>query len=443
MTDIVEAAGLVEPSIRPRRLNPEAIQTRLRKRYRAERRFKLIGLLAVLTALALLALLLATIVAQGYSAFAQTTIRLDIAFDQQTIDPDGSRDPEALARANYAQLVRVALAEAFPEVEGRTDLRTLRGMISSAAPFQLRDMVLDDPDVIGTTRSVWLLADDDVDQFWKGHVDRAAREQDRRIKDQQIGWIERLAVDDRIELQFNRWLFLNGDSREPEAAGIRGALVGSFYMLLVTLALSVPLGVGAAIYLEEFAPRNTRWVDLIEVNVNNLAAVPSIVFGLLGLAVFLNLLSLPRSAPLVGGLTLTLMTLPIIVVATRAALRGVPPSIREAALGIGASRIQTVAHHVLPLALPGIMTGTIIGMAHALGETAPLLMIGMVAFIVDVPDGPLSPSTVLPVQIFLWADSPERAFTERTAAAILVLLGFLIVMNALAVFLRQRFQPRW
>jgi phosphate transport system permease protein len=282
-----------------------------------------------------------------------------------------------------------------------------------------------------------------VDQFWKGYVDREVREHDRRIKDQHVAWLDSLAANDRIRLEFNKWLFLNGDSREPELAGIRGALVGSFYMLLVTLALSVPLGVGAAIYLEEFAPKNTRWVDLIEVNVNNLAAVPSIVFGLLGLAVFLNVLGLPRSAPIVGGLTLTLMTLPIIVVATRAALRGVPPSIREAALGVGASKIQTVVHHVLPLGLPGIMTGTIIGMAHALGETAPLLMIGMVAFIVDVPDGPFSPSTVLPVQIFLWSDSPERAFTERTAAAIIVLLGFLIVMNALAVFLRQRFQIRW
>jgi phosphate transport system permease protein len=433
----------MQPTIRPRRLSPEAVETRLRKRHRAERRFKLIGLLAVLTALGLLALLLSTIVAQGYSAFAQTTIRLDITFDEETVDPSGTRDPEQLGRANYAQLVRVALAETFPEVQGRTDQRALRGMISSGAPFQLRDMVLDDPAVIRTTQSVWLLADDDVDQFWKGYVDREVREQDRRIKDQHVAWLDSLAANDRIRLEFNKWLFLNGDSREPELAGIRGALVGSFYMLLVTLALSVPLGVGAAIYLEEFAPKNTRWVDLIEVNVNNLAAVPSIVFGLLGLAVFLNVLGLPRSAPIVGGLTLTLMTLPIIVVATRAALRGVPPSIREAALGVGASKIQTVVHHVLPLGLPGIMTGTIIGMAHALGETAPLLMIGMVAFIVDVPDGPFSPSTVLPVQIFLWSDSPERAFTERTAAAIIVLLGFLIVMNALAVFLRQRFQIRW
>ncbi len=443
MTDIANSAGLAPSIVRPRQLSPEAVQARLRRRYAAERRFKAIGLLAVLTALGLLALLLVTIVAQGYTAFVQTNIRLDVYFDEATIDPDGARSPEALSRADYSQLIKVALAEVFPTVEGRREVRALRGLISSGAPAQLRDMVLDDPKVVGTVRPVWLLADDDVDQFWKGFVDRDLPQSARRIKDQQIQWVDALASAGQIELKFNKWLFTNGDSREPELAGIWGAVVGSFYMLLVTLVLSVPLGVGAAIFLEEFAPKNTRWVDLIEVNINNLAAVPSIVFGLLGLAVFLNVFHLPRSAPLVGGLTLSLMTLPIMVVATRAALRGVPPSIREAALGIGASRIQTVAHHVLPRALPGVMTGTIIGMAHALGETAPLLMIGMVAFIVDIPDGPLSPATALPVQIFLWADSPERAFTERTAAAILVLLGFLIVMNAAAVFLRQRFQIRW
>ena len=443
MTDIANTAGLAPPIVRPRQLSPEAVQARLRRRYAAERRFKAIGLLGVLTALGLLALLLATIVARGYTAFVQTNIRLDIHFDEGTIDPDGTRSPEELSRANYAQLIRVALAEVFPTVEGRREMRALRGLISSGAPVQLRDMVLDDPKIIGTVRPVWLLADDDVDQFWKGFVDRDLPESARRIKDQQIQWIDALASAGRIELKFNEWLFTHGDSREPELAGIGGAVVGSFYMMLVTLALSVPLGIGAAIFLEEFAPKNTRWVDLIEVNVNNLAAVPSIVFGLLGLAVFLNLFGLPRSAPLVGGLTLAIMTLPTIVVVTRAALRAVPPSIREAAYGIGASQVQVVAHHVLPLATPSILTGVIIGMARALGETAPLLMIGMVAFIVDIPDGPLSPATALPVQIFLWADSPERAFTERTAAAILVLLGFLIVMNAAAVFLRQRFQIRW
>jgi phosphate transport system permease protein len=443
MTDIANTAGLAPSIVRSRQLSPEAIRARLRRRYAAERRFKAIGLLGVLTALGLLALLLATVVARGYTAFVQTNIRLDINFDESTIDPDGTRSAEELSRANYAQLIREALAEVFPTVEGRRDTRALRALMSSGAPLQLRDMVLDDPTIIGTVQPVWLLADDEVDQFWKGFVDRDLAESARRIQNQQIEWIDHLASAGRIELKFNEWLFTRGDSREPELAGIAGAVVGSFYMMLVTLALSVPLGIGAAIFLEEFAPKNTRWVDLIEVNVNNLAAVPSIVFGLLGLAVFLNLFNLPRSAPLVGGLTLAIMTLPTIVVVTRAALRAVPPSIREAAYGIGASQVQVVAHHVLPLATPSILTGVIIGMARALGETAPLLMIGMVAFIVDIPDGPFSPATALPVQIFLWADSPERAFAERTAAAILVLLGFLIVMNAAAVFLRQRFQIRW
>ena len=276
----------------------------------------------------------------------------------------------------------------------------------------------------------------------KGHIDRDAPEAERRVKDDQIAWITRLERAGRIEKRFNTTFFTVGDSREPELAGIRGAAAGSFFTLLVTLALSFPIGVAAAVYLEEFAPTN-RLTDLIEVNINNLAAVPSIIFGLLGLAVFINFFGLPRSAPLVGGLVLTLMTLPTIIIASRAALKSVPPSIREAALGMGASKMQTITHHVLPLAMPGMLTGTIIGMAQALGETAPLLMIGMVAFIVDVPGGLLDPSTALPVQIFLWADSPERAFVERTSAAIMVLLAFLITMNALAVMLRRRFERRW
>jgi phosphate transport system permease protein len=276
----------------------------------------------------------------------------------------------------------------------------------------------------------------------KGHIDRKLPESDRRVKDQTVGWVERLESEGRIEKRFNIIFFTHGTSREPELAGIAGALMGSFYTLALTLLFSFPIGVGAALYLEEFAPKN-RWTDLIEVNINNLAAVPSIVFGLLGLAVFLNFFGLPRSAPLVGGLVLTLMTLPTIIIASRASLQSVPPSIREAALGVGASKMQMVAHHVLPLALPGMLTGTIIGMARALGESAPLLMIGMVAFIVDIPGGFTDPATVLPVQIYLWADSPERAFVELTSAATMVLLAFLIVMNAAAVILRRRFERRW
>jgi phosphate transport system permease protein len=303
-------------------------------------------------------------------------------------------------------------------------------------------MVQADPSVIGQTREVWLIADDEVDQFAKGFTNRDVPETDRRLNDKALGFLDRLESQHRIQLQWNRVFFTSGDSREPELAGIHGALMGSAYLMLVTLVLCVPTGVAAAVYLEEFAPKN-RTTDLIEVNVNNLAAVPSIVFGLLGLAVFLNTFDLPRSSPLVGGLTLALLVLPTIVVATRAALRAVPPSIRQAALGVGASQLQMAAHHVLPLALPGILTGTIIGMAHALGETAPLLMIGMKAFIVDIPTSPLSPAAALPVQIYIWADSPERAFAERTSAAIMVLLAFLVVMNGLAIYFRRKFERKW
>ena len=276
----------------------------------------------------------------------------------------------------------------------------------------------------------------------KGNIDATIDESLRPLSDDQVAWIEALRADGRLEKRFNTALFTNGDSREPELAGIRGALMGSSFMLLVTLVLAFPVGVAAAIYLEEFAPRN-RWADLVEVNINNLAAVPSIVFGLLGLAVFINWMALPRSAPLVGGLVLSLLTLPVIIIASRAAIQAVPPSIREAALGLGASRMQVVFHHVMPLALPGMLTGAIIGMSRALGESAPLLMIGMVAFIVDVPGGFTDPATALPVQVYLWADSPERAFAERTSAAIIVLLGFLLLMNLAAVIIRKRMERKW
>jgi phosphate transport system permease protein len=315
-------------------------------------------------------------------------------------------------------------------------------MISSGAAYELRKLALSDPDIIGKTVPVWVFADDDIDMIVKGQFSREVAEENRRVTDQQLAWLGRLKAEGRVEKQFNLTFFRSGDSREPEQAGIWGAVMGSFFTLVITLLLSFPIGVAAAVYLEEFAHKN-RWTDLIEVNINNLAAVPSIVFGLLGLAVFLNFFGLPRSAPLVGGLVLTLMTLPTIIIASRSALKSVPPSIREAALGVGASKMQMVVHHVLPLALPGMLTGTIIGMARALGESAPLLMIGMVAFIVDVPKGFFDPSTVLPVQIYLWADSPERAFVERTSAAIIVLLAFLLVMNAAAVILRKKFERRW
>jgi phosphate transport system permease protein len=422
--------------------NFQVVMAGMKKRRAAEARFKMYGLIAVGLGLSFLLILMTSIIGKGYSAFWQTYVRLDIPLVAEQIDPEGTRDVETLRHANYDGLVKSHLRDLFPEVEKRRDRFALYGLVSNGASFEIRDRVLADPDLIGQTLVIWVPADDDVDMLMKGHIDRDAPESSRRIKDNQLGWIEKLEAEGRLEQRFNVAFFTNGDSRDPELAGIRGALTGTILTLFVTLSLSFPIGVAAAVYLEEFAPKN-RLTDLIEVNINNLAAVPSIVFGLLGLAVFINFFEMPRSAPVVGGLVLTLMTLPTIIIAGRAALKSVPPSIREAALGIGASPMQTVIYHVLPQALPGMLTGTIIGMAQALGETAPLLMIGMVAFIADVPGGVFDPSTALPVQIYLWADSPERAYVERTSAAIIVLLAFLAVMNAVAVLLRKRFERRW
>jgi phosphate transport system permease protein len=408
----------------------------LDKRYAAERRFKTMGVSAIVASVLFLASLFVSIFSNGYTAFQQTFLKLDVFFDAEMLPR------YALEKADYQGLVKKTLRNMFPDVKDRREKRMLYRLVSDGAAFQIRELLLREPELIGQTRAVWVPADDDVDMFVKGHFDRSLPEGERRLKDNQLSWLDSLSEQNRVKKKFNKIFFTSGDSREPELAGIRGAVMGSLYTLIITLVLSFPIGVAAAIYLEEFAPRN-RWTDLIEVNINNLAAVPSIVFGLLGLAVFLNFFDLPRSAPVVGGLVLTLMTLPTIIIASRAALLSVPPSIREAALGVGASKLQVVTHHVLPLALPGMLTGTIIGMARALGESAPLLMIGMVAFIVDIPGGFTDPATVLPVQIYLWVDSPERAFVERTSAAVMILLLFLIAMNATAVFLRKRFERRW
>ncbi len=418
------------------------VEAGLRRRYRAERRFRAYGIAAVSVGLIAVAFLFASIFSNGWTVFAQSYVKLEVTYDPEIIDPAGTRDPDTLSSADYNQVIRAALRERFPEVEGRSNLRALYALMSDAGQFELRKRVLADPALIGRTESYWFLVNDRVDLLMKGKIERDLPEDTRGLSDQDVAWIDALLADGSLALRFNRGFFTHGDSREPEQAGVWGAVMGSFFTLVVTLLLSFPIGVAAAVYLEEFAPKN-RWTDFIEVNINNLAAVPSIVFGLLGLAVFIQLFGLPRSAPLVGGLVLTLMTLPTIIIASRAALKGVPPSIREAALGMGASEVQTVAHHVLPLAMPGMLTGAIIGMARALGESAPLLMIGMVAFIVDVPGSFTDPATVLPVQVYLWADSPERAFLERTSGAIIVLLGFLLIMNATAVVLRQKFERRW
>ncbi len=414
----------------------------LSRRYWAERRFRACGFAAVTAGMAFLVYLFFVIFSNGIGAFRQAQLRLPVYYDPQIIDPSGNRDPDELAAADYAAVIRASLKAKLPAADGRTGSRELMRLVSRSAPFALQKSVLGNPALIGQTTPVWLLASDAVDLLLKEHVDRRLPEAERPLTDRQLAWSDQLISEGALALKFNKTFVTGGDSREPENAGIWGAVVGSFFMLALTLLLSFPIGVATAIYLEDFARRN-RWTDLIEVNINNLAAVPSIVFGLLGLAVFIGYFGLPRSAPLVGSIVLTLLTLPTIIIASRAALKAVPPSIREAALGMGASKIQMVTHHVLPLAMPGMLTGAIIGMARGLGESAPLLMIGMVAFIVDIPEGVTDAATALPVQVFLWSDSPERGFVEKTSGAIIVLLAFLVVMNTAAVMLRKRFERRW
>ena len=417
----------------------EKVAAGLGRRYRREMLFRSFGMLATAVGMAFLAVFFGSLLAKGSSAFMQTFIQLDVEFNEDILAPDGELD---LTYADFDGVIKSALRETFPDVTDRKARRDLYKIISLGAGYKVREMITASPDLLGTRQDLWVPASANVDMLIKGNIDASIDESLRPLSDAQVAWVFSLRDDGRLKKQFISALFSNGDSRDPELAGIKGALMGTVYMLTVTIVLAFPIGVAAAIYLEEFA-RKGRWADLIEVNINNLAAVPSIVFGLLGLAVFINWMSLPRSAPLVGGLVLSLLTLPVIIIASRAAIKAVPPSIREAAFGLGASRMQVVAHHVLPLALPGMLTGAIIGMSRALGESAPLLMIGMVAFIVDVPASFSDPATALPVQIYLWADSPERAFAERTSAAIIVLLGFLLLMNLAAVILRKRMERKW
>jgi phosphate transport system permease protein len=528
----------------------DAARRHLARRHRAEARFRSNGIISLAVTAIFLLVLISDVVVKGLPAFWQHSLLFDITVNPAVVDPSGTRDPAAIARADFGRVIKDRLAGIFPDVTARAKRKLLNGLLSSGATDDLRRRIRADPALIGKTITLPALLSDDADLYLKGastgiaarsgegvatasrladgrvalhstapdfasalaavKSERAARaqalrasapaeaetldgslpsilaevngglikaaevtavgivgtpllkirslepspagawrvliyetpESARRISDQEIAWLEHLRAERIVEGHFNTRFFTSGDSREPELAGIRGALVGSLLTLFVTIILCLPIGVAAAIYLEEFAPKN-RMTEVIEVNINNLAAVPSIVFGLLGLALFLNAFGLPRSAALVGGMVLALLVLPTIIIASRAALRAVPPSIRDAALAVGASHQQSVFHHVLPLAMPGIMTGTIIGMAHALGETAPLLMIGMVAFIVDIPSGVTDSATVLPVQIYLWSDLPELAFRAKTAAAILVLLVFLFVMNGAAIVLRRRFERRW
>lgn len=423
---------------------PASIVARgIKRRYAAERRFKLYGIGAILFGLAFLLYLFGSIVVQGYTAFVQSSWKINVNLDPAVIEPSGTPDENALLTANYTLLAKRAMADLLGiDVKNKRDMREAMQLLSRDVDLEIRRVVMADPSLIGQTVPIWAIASGRVDSLVKGQFDRNLPAEVRKISDQQLAWMDRGEENGTLALRFNWGLFTNGASSSPETAGIGVAMIGSLYMMLIVLVLAVPLGVAAAVYLEEFASQNFL-TDMIEVNINNLAAVPSIVFGLLGLAIFINFAGLPRSASLVGGLVLTLMTLPTIIIATRAALKAVPPSIREAAYGVGASRMQTISHHVLPLAIPGILTGTIVGLAQALGETAPLLMIGMVAFVVEYPTSPLQPATALPVQIYMWATSAERGFVERTSGAALILVAVLICMNLVAVILRRRYERRW
>lgn len=417
--------------------NTARIEASLTRRRRAERRFQLYGKAALLLALSALVWLLTSIIVPGISGLQQSRIALTIPMPEQVASA-------AQMRRAAPGLVRDALLARFPEAaEDRRARQELFALLASTPALDvLRAWEDAGAPADGARLTVWIPAADEVDMLLKGRIRKETPAHERRITDRQIAWVESLEADGSLRLAFNEDFFLRGDSRDPSRAGFLGGILGSLLTLCVCLALAFPIGVMAALYLEEFAPKN-RITDIIEVNINNLAAVPSIVFGLLGLAVFLSFFGLPRSAPLVGGLTLALMTLPVIIISTRAALRAVPDSIRMAALGLGATKLQTVLHHTLPLALPGIMTGTILGMARAIGETAPLLMIGMVAFIVNLPSGVFSPATVMPVQIYLWASSAEMGFADKTSAAIMILLLILLMMNAVAIWLRRKFERRW
>jgi phosphate transport system permease protein len=407
----------------------------LARRRRGERRLKLAGLAAISLAFLMLAILLGSLTSTGWQAFRQTHATLAIEVPADKVKADD------VAGSNWQAMVKAHFAERYPDLK-KKELTKAADILSDATQYMLRDAVLADPALVGSKVMLTVPLSDPYDQLNKGLIDRATPEENRRLSDAEIARFDSLVAEGAVSTPFNWALFTNADSRFPELAGLKGALVGSFYALLTCFLLAFPLGIAAAIYLEEFAPKN-RMSDFIEVNINNLAAVPSVVFGLLALAVFLGWFGLPRSAPFVGGLTLALMTLPTIIIATRAALKAVPPSIREAALGVGASRQQVVFHHVLPLAMPGILTGTIIGLARALGEAAPLLLIGMNAFITATPGSPFEAATGLPTQILIWADSTERGFVSRTSAAVLVLLAFLLVMNAIAIWLRNKYERRW
>ncbi len=412
------------------------------KRMRAETRFRWYGRMALASAVAMLVVLFTSLISTGYQGFLQSHVRLTVTFDSAVLGIQEGTTVYDVGLSSYNALAQNALKSVFPEVTDTGDQRALFSIISMNTNQTLRAALHDNPVLLGQTAHVWVPASSTVDLFLKGKISGDVPESERKISDKQIAWLSALQQQDAVKTTFNTAFFTEGNSRQPERAGFLGAIMGSALTMIICLAVVFPLGVMTAVYLEEFA-RKSRWVDIIEVNINNLAAVPSIVFGLLGMAVYINVMHIPRSSALVGGMTLAMMTLPVIIIATRSSLKSIPGTIRDAARAVGASPLQVVWHHTLPLAMPGIMTGTILGMARAIGETAPLLMIGMVAFVADLPTGLTSPATVMPVQIYLWANSPELGFAEKTSAGILVLLVLLLAMNALAIWLRKRFEIRW
>jgi phosphate transport system permease protein len=447
---------LSQPVAVPDRKSASLLQqdARTKARNAAEKRFRLYGVAAIAISMIALVVLLATILTGGAGAFRQTYLNIPVTLDAAVLDPKGNRDPAEMAKVltlSYGKVldaaVEATVARHGIQIEGLSD-KDIDGLISKEASAQVRNRVLAEPDLIGQTVEFDVLTGGRIDGFFKGRVTMESAARDSNTSPQQLQLAQELADRGEIVTRFN-WNFLrlaDASDQRPEAAGVGAAIVGSFYMMLVVLVLAVPIGIAASIYLEEFAPKN-RITDIIEVNISNLAAVPSIVFGILGLAAFINFAGLPQSAPIVGGLVLTLMTLPRIIIPTRAALKAVPPSIRDAALGVGASKMQSVFHHVLPLATPGILTGMILGLAQALGETAPLLLIGMVAFIRDIPSGLpqglFDPASALPVQVYNWTQRSDPAFIERASGAIIVLLVFLLCMNVLAIWLRRKFERRW
>ncbi len=423
-----EASALVEASLVQRR--------------KKEKRFRLLGLSAVAISLAFLVILFSGILSKGLPGMFQYYVELEVNLDRARLDPQGDLSDASMFAGEADQVILEAALKSIGEEGGRKTKKALRKMLSSGSSLRLIEYVQQHPEQFGTNQSLKFALDDDIDSLLRGFIKRETPEADRRINDFTISIVDKWSDSGLISYELSDYLFFGSASRDAEMAGIKGALIGSLLTLVICVSIAFPLGVAAAVYLEEIAPKN-RFTEIIEININNLAAVPSVVFGIMGLAIFIVTFGMPRSVPLVGGIVLALMTLPTIIISSRAAIRAVPPSIRDAALGIGASKMQTIFHHVIPLAMPGMLTGTIIGMAQALGETAPLLMIGMVAFIVDIPGAVTDPATVLPVQIFMWADFPERMFVQKTSAAIIVLLAFLITMNASAIALRKKLERRW